>query len=405
MVATAHSDPYGIFMRRIGYTGGLEHTLERLRDLEDRYLVHGDLTVGTWNALVHGEGGWKLRSDNIDDSFFALRLIHRTPGDVLVLENLDAAAIAASLLHDDAERHDARSLVLLWAVLVNDGELFVNFLLAGFEEQAMVDRLAAMIRHKLSVLSKAIGTRDAVGRLARVVAIERQVRNRGSAGAGRSVKSLVRREPLGALVRTAPLQDGASRDLERTLEKAVQISGDYFRKVPPRRKDWARTLGLWSDEEGLTARGRRFVDVLQSADYIRDDDFFTFWPMDYELVRSGFKPDLLGEAKSLWTALMEFAGAYTNVRVKPFEPRDSDALVEQLRSMMAVYRSLHTRKSMLRRELAITVAYPASVAIAAAQQRFVVDWPKALLAEQTGGRRRIALRRSRRTGGALAMAH
>ena len=391
-------------MRRIGYTGGLEHTLDRFRDLQEHYLLHRDVTLASWKELVRGEPGWKLRSDNIGDSFFALRLIHRTPGDVLVLENLDAAAVAASLLDDEAERRAALSLVFLWAVLVNDGELFVNFLLGGFEDRCIAEKLTAMIRHKLRVLSGALGSKDAFRRLARVVAIERQETNRGSAGGGRSVRALIRTEPVRTLLRTEPLETGTAPDLESTLAKAVQISDDYYRKVPPRRRDWARTLGLWSDDVGLTTRGRGFVDALRSSNYICDDGFFTFWPMDYELVRSGFRPDLLAGTRTLWAALTDVARAYACVDVKPFEEgSDTDALVKHVRQMMGVYRSLHTRKGMLRRELAITVVYPASVAIAAGRRETVLDWPKALAAEQKGDRRRIGYRRSRNTGGALSI--
>ena len=405
MVATAHSDRYGIFIRKIGYTGGLERTLDRFRDLEQHYLLHRDVTLASWNDLVRSERGWKLRSANIADAFFALRLIHRTPGDLLVLENLDAAAITGSLLNDETERQTARSLLFLWAVLVNDGELFVNFLLAGFRQSIISEKLAAMIRHKLRFLSEAMRGTDTITRLARVVAIERQETNRGSAGAGRSVTSLNRTEPVRSLIRTEPLQRDTAVDVEGMLKKALQISGDYFRKVPPRRKDWARTLGLWSDEVGLTPRGTRFLKALQSSNYISDDRFFTFWPMEYELVRSGFRPDLLHGTRTLWSALLDFAHAYASVGVKPFGPGDTDRLVNQLRDMMAVYRSLHARKSMLRRELAITVAYPASVAIAAARGEAVIDMPRALVAEQRGERRRVAFRRSRSTGGAVSMAH
>jgi len=35
MAATAHSDPYGVFLRKIGYSVGLERTLERFGDLQD----------------------------------------------------------------------------------------------------------------------------------------------------------------------------------------------------------------------------------------------------------------------------------------------------------------------------------------------------------------------------------
>ena len=400
MAATAHSDPYSIFMRKIGYSVGLEHTLERFGDLQELYVSRGDITLASWNELVTGEIGWKLKTDkklktgNIADVFFSLGLVHRTPGDLLVLENLDAAAIAASLLNEEKEKLTARSVVFLWAVLVNDGEIFMNLLLAGFEEGPIREKLSAMIAYKRKRLTKAMPGKNIMKRIARVVTIERQEKNKGSTGVGHSVASLKRTEPL---------QTDRSLASEPSSMGAVEFSPDYFRKVPPRRKDWARTLGLWSDDAGLTTQGHDFIDMLRSAGYIGDGDFFTFWPMEYELICSGFKPNLFEETKTLWETLIDFTNAYTGVRVKPFERSDTDTLVDQLDSMIKVYRSLHTRKSMLRRELPITVAYLASVAMASAKKDLVIDFPKALSVEQKGKQRRITFRRSRNIGGALSL--
>ena len=34
MAATAHSDPYAILLRKIGYSAGLEDTAKRVKDLD-----------------------------------------------------------------------------------------------------------------------------------------------------------------------------------------------------------------------------------------------------------------------------------------------------------------------------------------------------------------------------------
>jgi len=61
MAATVHSDPYAIFLRKIGYSVGLEYTAERTEGLATRYLRDRDLTVASWHKLVTGnkdEGNW-----------------------------------------------------------------------------------------------------------------------------------------------------------------------------------------------------------------------------------------------------------------------------------------------------------------------------------------------------------
>ena len=394
MAATAHSDPYGIFLRKIGYSVGLEQTLERFGDLQKLYVESGDVTLASWSELVGPNTGWQLKTDNIADVFYSLDFIYRTSGDVLVLANLDAAAIAAKMTYGSREIEDARSFIFLWAVLVNDGEIFVNLLLANFEEEQIRHKLEALIKYKREVLATAMPGRDAIKRIERIITIERQERNKGSAGAGKTVASLKRTEPL---------EKSKRGDSSASIREAAEISDDYFRKVPPRRKDWARKLGLWQDERGLTIRGRTFKEALRASGYIIDEGLFVFWPMDYELVRSGFKPNLIGGSKSLWQTLVDMGKAFAELRVKPFSSGDTDTLVDQLESMMQVYRSLHTRKSMLRREMPITVAYPSLIATACAKREAVIDVPRALDAERKGDKRRLSLRRSRNTGGALSV--
>ena len=395
MAATVHADPYSIFMRKIGYSVGLENTFERVDDLVTMYLQNRDVTLASWEELVSSPHKWRLKTKNIADVFHSLRLIHRTAGDVLVLENLDAMAIASTLLDNPSEATEARAFLLLWAILVNDGEIFVNLLLAGFEDRNIEKFLTAMMRRKRATLANLATGKDSVVRINRIVNIDRQVSNRGSSGIGRSVASLKRTEPL----RSSRL--GARPDL-RTDE--IVFSADYFRKVPPKRRDWARALGLWDGEMGLTRRGRDFVRRLTASGYVDVEGGFTFWPMDYELRRNGFHQNLLPRApKSLWTTLLDFAGAYSGLTQRETidgDPGDAVSLVGQI---MGVYQSLHVRKGMLRRELPILVAYPVVVACCAAARAPVIDMLAAIAAEQRGERRRIAYRRSRNMGGALTV--
>ena len=54
MAATAHSDPYAIFLRKIGYSVGLEFTAERVQDLVASYIKNRDITAAGWHSLVTG---------------------------------------------------------------------------------------------------------------------------------------------------------------------------------------------------------------------------------------------------------------------------------------------------------------------------------------------------------------
>ena len=98
-----------------------------------------------------------------------------------------------------------------------------------------------------------------------------------------------------------------------------------------------------------------------------------------------------------------FRRAYANVDVRPVSEVDPDDAVALFGEMTGVYRSLHARKLMLRRELPVTVAYPAAVALAVARGEPVINLPRHFQVEQRGERRRIAFRQSRHTGGALSV--
>ena len=200
-----------------------------------------------------------------------------------------------------------------------------------------------MMRRKRAALARFAKGKESIARINRVINIDRQMSNRGSAGGGRSVASLKRTEPL---------QSSRSGFRPGTRTDEIVFSDDYFRKVPPKRRDWARDLGLWAGEAGLTQRGKDFFRALTASGYADAEGGFTFWPMDYEMRRSGFHPSLLPETpKSLWATLLNFADAYSGLTLKETDNSDPSDAVRLVRQIMSVYRTLHVRKGMLRREL------------------------------------------------------
>lgn len=388
MAATAHSDPYSIFMRKIGYSVGLENTLFRFDELTELYVTQGDITLAMWKNLVHET--WGLKNDHIADVFYSLGFIQRLSGDVLALENLDAAALCKTRV-TARNSTDSLKFLLLWAIMVNDGEIFVNLLLSDFEQNRIEETISNFVAYKRSVLLGEASARLDRRKINKVVNIERQEANKGGAGDGRSITSLKR---------TQPLQKTTENSSD---EEAVRFSPDYFRKVPRSRRDWAKSLNLWSDDVGITPTGSHFINCLRRLGYITELGVFVFWPMEHEFIRSGFNPHLFGEPRTLWDSLVNFAEAYCNVKVKPFDSSDVDEMIAELEVFQRTYRGLHVRKALLRREMAITVVYPALVATACAGKHTLKDIPRALELEQKGEKRRVNLRRSRNTGGAISV--
>ena len=388
------TDPCGILFRRIGYSVGLEDTAARVRELEALYLSKRDLTIGMWDRLVHCPECWGLKSSHIADVFRSLGLVWRTRSDLLILENLDAMAISSALSDDGAAAERGRSFLLLWAILANDGEIFVNLLMAGFERESCRQKLTLLIQKKRRILSERLGGVNAAGRFLRAVSIERQPRNPGGAGRrGRAVSPGGGRTPLAA---------GGSR-ISQTDPNSAEISDDYLRKVPGRRMAWACSLGLWDDGGGITRRGESFIEGLTRSGYIGADGIFVFWPMEFELVRSRLRPDLLGATKGLWEAVVDAGRAYAALDVAERTEEDGNLGVAALGEMMRVYRGLNSRKALLRQELPVTIAFPAICALAIGRREPVLDVPHFLGRERMGRERRVAVRPSRYSGQSLSL--
>lgn len=397
MVATVLSDALDIFLRKIGYSVGLEFTAERVSDLVSLYLENRDITPGAWNQLVtlpKCDGGWarnKSAAKHISDFFFSLRLIQSSAGDLVALENLDAMAIARMMIHPSKWRQ-AEDFLLLWALAVNDGDIFINLLLADFDRERISGKLEAMIIQKRAKAEEIFAGRVPRERINRSIAIERQERNVGSAGLGQSVRALERTEPLGR----------TDLQASKSAFQSFGLSDDYFKKVPPRRLDWARSLGLWDQDQALSAQGRSFIRALRDKSYIDEGNVFSFWPMEFELVRAGQKPDLFGsDTKTLWQCLTDFGEAYAGISIDDFNSAQTEHVIQSIRMYYEHYQSLHVRKSKLRMEIPITVVYPVAVAIACANKTPLINFPDAILEEQSSNKGRLAVRRSRLTGSAF----
>ena len=388
------TDPHGIFFRRIGYSVGLEDTATRVQELEALYLSKRDVTIGMWDHLVHSPECWGLKSRHIADVFRSLGLVWRTGSDLVILENLDAMAISSTLSENRETAERGRDFLLLWAIVANDGEIFMNLLMAGFERERCRQRLTLLIQKKRHFLRERIGASMAPERFMRAVSIERQTRNPGSAG---------RRSRIASPGRVSTSLAAGRRGDSWTELDSDEISEDYLRKVPGRRMAWARSLGLWGDDGGITRRGEAFIKGLTRRGYIGTDGIFVFWPMKYELVRNRFRPDLLGETRELWEAVLDVAWAYEALDVLEPTGEHGNHGMAVLAEMMQVYRGLNSRKALLRQEMPVTIAFPAICALAIGRCEPVLDVPHFLERERMGRERRVAVRPSRYSGQSLSL--
>jgi len=386
MIIGGDATQYQIFMRKIGWSVGLESTLERVADLCDSYISEGQLTLSMWQRLVHEK--WGLRNDNIGDFFYGLGLIHRSRAKLDVLPGLDVCAIARGL---DSECIGLRAALLL-LIIEHDGEVFLNALRASFQEVEFVNLLSNLIAYKRHVLFQIYRAPEIQSQLGRIVGIERQSSNIGGAGKAKSLSDSKRSEPL--TKRTDSLRGPGI--------PPVDISEDYLRKVLPRRRDWAITLGLFQAESGLSETGSQLFDHLQNIGLVLNTGATVLWPFSHEISRFRINPTQFeGKVVDYWDLVKAaLIGSGSSVR-DTFDEHDRVEFIEAVRAQLEVYRSLNRPKAMLRRELPLTVAYLTIGAAFRVAGRDVPCLPDLINAEKQRDDSPLEIRSSRNSIGGI----
>jgi hypothetical protein len=344
MVVTAQSNPYEIFMRKIGYSVGLESTLSRVVDTAQSYVRDRQLSTTAWKGLVRDT--WHLQNDNIGDFFNALGILRRTATSVDVLNGLDVHAILIESLGD--QHQAAVQMALLCQILESDGEIFLNCLKAGFEAGEIERLLKCLIDFKRAKLFQIYQNAQIRGRIAHVVSIERQATNKGNASAETKDQGR-KRGPLGTK-RVGPLANDPIPE--------VSFSSDYFRKVPPRRKDWAVSIGLYGANGLVQGKFDPLLALLRAKHCIIGCGAIVLWPFSHEISRLRLNASVF-ESKVLdfWD-LVEFGVVGCAGHLSPAcTQANSQRVLSLLKKHYDIFRNLNHPKAMLRRELPITIAY------------------------------------------------
>lgn len=346
MADTVRFEQFKILMRKIGYSVGLESTLDRLRDLAALYKRQHQVSLGDWQELVSDR--WKLKSFHISDFFKALGVLHVSKGKIDVLAGLDALAVSSAGL-SDKEARTAEAAIFLGLLIEHDGEIFLNCLAAGFEPDEVERKLTDLINYKRAVLFGMFKTPGVQLELARIVGIERQLTNAGSSSAAKSLSDQRRREPL----------ERRTGDLSNPGIPPVSISADYLRKVPGRRREWAISVGLWDQESGLTGSGARLLERLDHLNLRIDTGAVVLWPFEHEILRLRLSPTTFEDKViGYWDFIsLAIIGAGGELKTE-VSAGDADEVAAVLARQIESYRDLNRPKAMLRRECPLTVAFP-----------------------------------------------
>lgn len=385
MVAKVRSNDFAIFMRKIGYSVGLEHTRARLRDFARLYGSQDTLGVGDIKRLLHlpAPDGWNLQPQNehILDFLRSLSVVSVKGPEVSVLELGEALGISWRLQCGDGFEN-ALDFLLAHAIVIADGDVFLNALACEFDEIQFAAAATRLIEFKWDILEQAFKTAQQRAAIYRAVTIEAQESNPGSRGhvspGGPLMGPDVRRGgPLG--------QDQGRPD--------IKISGHYLAKALGRRKAWAASLGLCDTAGYTTSRGRQLLDGLAAAGYAGPSCMAT-WPLTHELASPMFAgmsfPSIVPRLSS-WDFLVLVGRSMGLLPIDGRAGMDTDlaAMVRIIRT----YRSLNQTRSLVRNEVPVRVAFRCALGLEIGSPA-VPDYPALLSDEQRQASPRVIARPS-----------
>jgi len=369
MVGIAQPDNFSIFIRKIGYSVGLENTLERFSDFCHQYISVPQIKQKDWLELVHNK--WNLKTNNIADVFSSLGIVEVTQQGVFAGPIGEAGAICLKVLTGADEQRRAMKHLLALAILLSDGDIFLNCLAAQFRTENVRDSLRKMVIGKRQQLFEVFRTQAEKEAIAAAITIERQKTNKGGASKG----------GLNAL-RTGGLNSGLGKLGLPQPKDVFQMdppSSDYLRHVLPARREWARTLGLVGESKdgGVTELGWQWLQVFGDAGFALPSGEYSLRPTRFELekARLGSMPLLAEYAPSTWSYVRNVAMALgateCAAEISSEEPK---ILAETTKSMFELYREFAQDRRMVRNELPLQVALSTYMALCCSTGKRLVNY-------------------------------
>ncbi|WP_133117976.1 hypothetical protein [Burkholderia ubonensis] len=380
MVGIAQPENFGFFLRKVGYSVGLENTFGRFSDFCEEYSRTPQLKIGDWSNLIHHR--WNLKTSNISDVFASLGIAQVTSQGIFAGPFGEAGAICVRLLDTKSEREEALRHILALSILLADGDIFLNCLAAEFQPDDISRRLMSMVlvkRQSLFELFKSQGEREAI---AAAVTIERQRTNKGGAS---KVSRL-----------TAATSAGLTGGLGHLgLPKPKDVyamdppSGDYIRHVIPSRREWARSLGLCGKDGAVTSQGWHWLQCIGKAGFTFDSGEYSLRPTKFELERSRLASirELMAHAPSTWDYVSLVSSGLTVTDTWEKNSLDNDEIAAITLCFFDVFRDFAQDRRILRNELPLLVALSAYMGISRARGESLIDyeaWLKCDLPQKFG---------------------
>ena len=404
MADTALAESYSRLLRAIGYSVGGELLVSRVKKLVDVYVEKRKINSLIWRELVGNLGrktnsrpGRKSAADHMADMYSSLGFLVKIGNQLFPGPALDSLSmLKRDFISGEAEFDRALKALVCFQILERDGDIFVNCLAACFQETATEDFLNEMLKHKRKVVADAIKSPGLLKRVLEKVSIrnlESTSKQRDSSDVSPFAK---RTTPLMQSTRTTPVM-GHVRVEEN-------ISKDYLKKSPARRKRWAEDIGLWDkkDKATLSDFGHRFLQQLEDARLNLPNGGFAIWAYEPDLLYLRVFPGDNRIPKLLsWDFCEIVAGTYG----KRFNPdvvsEDLDECYEFLLKCKSSYSEGNELKGSIRHQVPISIAQSCLLGLACAEQRSIANMHACLELESRGKERRFNKANIRGTEGAI----
>lgn len=367
MVGIAQPENFSSFLRKVGYSVGLENTLSRFGDFCHLYSATSQLKSSDWMSLVHDK--WRLKNTHIADVFASLGIVQVTTQGVFAGPIGEAGAICLSLLDTLEEKHEALRHLLALAILLSDGDIFFNCLAAEFNPEKVSKSLTGMIlgkRQELFEIFKSQAEREAI---AGAVTIERQRSNKGGASKGSRLATGTQTGLSGGFQHL-----GLPRP--KDVHSMEPPSADYLRHVIPSRREWARSLGLIDKDGSVTNQGWRWLQVLGETGFVYKSGEFSLRPTKFELESNRLSaiPALMLAAPRTWDYVVLAAHGLAPDGLGVSESIHDEVLATTTAKLFSAFRELAQDRRMMRNELPLHVALMSYMAITCAKDQKLVDY-------------------------------
>src|SRR5450830_21195 len=366
MVGIAQPENFSIFLRKIGYSVGLENTLSRFSDFCHLYAKTPQLKNSDWKALVRKK--WDLKTENIGDVFSSLKIANITPQGIFAGPFGEAGALCINFLYTPKEINLALSNLLALSIMLADGDIFFNCLSAQFGIESIPRRLTGMVLGKRQELFQIFKSQAEQEAIATAITIERQRTNKGSSSKGSRLGAAA---GLGLAGGLGHLGLPKAKDVH-SMESP---SADYLRHIVPSRKEWARSLGLLSKDGEVTSQGWRWLQILGDGGFVFQSGEYSLRPTKFELEshRLGAIPELASCAPRTWDYISMVARGLATSDLHDAEP-DDRALSSLTIDLFAAFREFSQDRRMVRNELPLFVALASYMALSRASGKNLVDY-------------------------------